>query len=63
MGLSGKWTNATPTNDDDAYVVGNGGGASGLVTVTQNNAACFSLHIGGNVSPTADKVSVNSGGA
>ena len=57
------WSSATPTNDDNAYVVGNGGGTNGLVAVTQNNAACFSLHIGGNGSATADKVSVNSGGA
>jgi autotransporter-associated beta strand protein len=57
------WTSATPTNDDNAYVVGNGAGANGLVAVTQNNAVCFSLHIGGNGSATADKVSVNSGGA
>ncbi|MGD0382744.1 MAG: autotransporter-associated beta strand repeat-containing protein, partial [Thermoguttaceae bacterium] len=56
------WTSALPTNDDIAYVVGNGAGTSALVTVAQNNAVCFSLHIGGNGSTTADKVSVNAGG-
>ena len=56
------WTSATPANDDNAYVVGDGTGANGLVAVT-NNAVCFDLHIGGNGSATADKVSVNSGGA
>ncbi|MGD0655129.1 MAG: autotransporter-associated beta strand repeat-containing protein [Thermoguttaceae bacterium] len=57
------WTSAVPTNDDNAYVVGNGSGTSALVTVAQNNAVCFSLYIGGNGSTTADKVSVNAGGA
>ena len=62
-GSPAKWTSATPTNDDNAYVAGNGAGTSGLVTVTQNNAACFSLHIGGNGSPSGEKVTVIAGGA
>ena len=56
-----KWTTALPTNDDNAYVAGNGAGSNGLVTVTQNNAACFYLHIGGNGSPSGEKVTVRGG--
>jgi autotransporter-associated beta strand protein len=56
-----KWTSATPTNDDNAYVVGNGAGTNGLVAVTQNNAACFSLHIGNNGSTSGEKVTVSGG--
>ncbi|MGA2061036.1 MAG: autotransporter-associated beta strand repeat-containing protein [Thermoguttaceae bacterium] len=65
-GTSGNWltpaywtTGALPTNDDNAYVVGNGTGANALITVTGNLAQCFSLHIGGNSGPSGDKVSVN----
>ncbi len=61
-GTPGIWASATPTNNDNAYVVGEGSGTNGLVTVT-TNAACFSLHIGGNGSTTPDKVTVSSGGA
>ena len=52
-------TGAIPTNDDNAYVVGNGTGSNCLVLVTGSAAQCFSLHIGGNSGPSGDKVSVN----
>ena len=65
-GASANWltptywsTGAIPTNNDNAYVVGNGAGSNGLVTVTGTMAQCFSLHIGGNSGPSGDKVTVN----
>jgi autotransporter-associated beta strand protein len=65
-GNSGNWltptywsTGAIPTNNDNAYVVGNGTGTNVLMTVTGTMAQCFSLHIGGNSGPSGDKVSVN----
>ncbi len=65
-GHSGNWltptywtTGAIPTNDDNAYIVGNGTGTNSLVLVTGSMAQCFSLYIGGNSGPSGDKVTVN----
>ena len=66
-GASANWltptywsTGAIPTNNDNAYINGNGSGNDVAVTVTGTMAACFSLHIGGGSgSPNGEKVTVS----
>jgi autotransporter-associated beta strand protein len=69
QGTSANWatpsfwsTAALPTNDDNAYINGNGSGNDVVVLVTGAAATCFSLHIGGGSgSANGEKVTVLSG--
>jgi autotransporter-associated beta strand protein len=58
---SAKWASAMPLSDDMARIVGSGAGTNGRINVTSDNAACFSLFIGGNGNPSGEKVTVGGG--
>jgi autotransporter-associated beta strand protein/T5SS/PEP-CTERM-associated repeat protein len=61
-GAPAKWTSAMPSSDEIVHVVGSSAGTNGQVSVTSNDAACFSLYIGSNGSPNGEKVTVSGGG-
>ncbi|MBC7782728.1 MAG: autotransporter-associated beta strand repeat-containing protein, partial [Burkholderiales bacterium] len=60
---NGNWSGGTPIWDDDAFVRGNGAGASGNLTISAAGATAMTLNIGGNGMAAGETVTVNSGGS